>query len=187
MNNWGGYSYRLKYIKKYKGDLYMKLAIIYHSKTGNTKEIGEVIATGAEDVKNIEAKCMSIDDIDLKYLDEAKAVIFGCPTYHANFSWQIKKWFDQSKSIKLEGKLGAMFATENYIGGGADFALITLAGHMLVRGMLIYSGGSAKGHPYTHYGIVCIKNGDIEQKERAKTFGNRIATKTVELFSWPKT
>lgn len=160
----------------------MKLAILYHSKTGNTKEVGEIIAVGAREVKDVEVKCMSINDIDYEYLNKAKSVIFGCPTYYADFSWQMKKWFDESWGCKLGGKLGAMFATEDYLGGGADFTLLTLAGHMLVKGMLVYSGGSAEGHPYTHYGVVCIKNGDSEQRERAKIFGKRIALKIIEIF-----
>ena len=161
----------------------MKLSIIYHSKTGNTKEIAQIIASGAKEVIDVEVKCMSIDDIDNEYLDQSKAVVFGCPTYLADISWQLKKWFDESKRYNLKGKLGAMFATENYLGGGADFALLTLAGHMLVKGMLVYSSGSAEGQPYIHYGVVCIKNGDSDQRERAKIFGKRIALKTLELFN----
>lgn len=161
----------------------MKLSIIYHSKTGNTKEIAQIIASGAKEVRDVEVKCMSIDDIDNEYLDQSKAVVFGCPTYLADISWQLKKWFDESKRYNLKGKLGAMFATENYLGGGADFALLTLAGHMLVKGMLVYSSGSAEGQPYIHYGVVCIKNGDSDQRERAKIFGKRIALKTLELFN----
>jgi len=160
----------------------MEIAILYHSKTGNTEKVARLIAEGAKQIENIRVKCMSIDDIDYQYLKKSKAVIFGCPTYYADLSWQIKKWFDESWECKLGGKLGAAFATENYLGGGADFALLTLVGHMLVKGMLVYSGGSAEGQPYTHYGIVCLKDGDEQQKERARIFGKRVATKVVELF-----
>lgn len=34
----------------------------------------------------------------------------------------MKKWFDTTK-VDLEGKLGSVFATENYLGGGAVFFL----------------------------------------------------------------
>lgn len=161
----------------------MKLAVLYHSETGNTESVAEIVAKGANDVEEIEAKTMGIEDIDDEFIEEAEAVIFGTPTYLANFSWQTKKWFDTEMDYDLGGKLGAVFATENYLGGGADMALLTMIGHMLVRGMVIYSGGAAEGKPYTHYGAVCLQDGNKERQERAKIFGKRIANKAVELFA----
>ncbi|MBM7556080.1 flavodoxin family protein [Halanaerobacter jeridensis] len=162
----------------------MKLAVLYHSESGNTKQVGEIIAAGAEKLEEIEAKCMSIDDVDEDYLTEAKAVIFGSPTYHGDISWQMKKWLDtEAGSYDFSSKLGAMFATENYLGGGSDVALLTLAGHLLVSGMLVYSGGAGEGDPYTHYGIVTIKDGDAEDQEKAEIFGERVANKTKEVFA----
>jgi len=40
----------------------------------------------------------------------------------------------------------------------------------------------SKGDPYTHFGAVCIRDGDETQKERARLFGARIAKKAVEVF-----
>lgn len=160
----------------------MKIAIIYHSETGNTKEIAEIIGEGVNELDGVEYKCMSITDVDDEFINDSKAVILGCPTYYGDFSWQIKKWFDEYKGCKLNDKLGATFATENFLGGGADFALLTLVGHMLVRGMVVYSGGAAEGKPFTHFGAVAIKNGDEEQRNRARIFGLRVAKKTIELY-----
>lgn len=161
----------------------MKIAVLYHSESGNTAEVGNVIAQGAEKVAGVETKCMEINKIDEDYLKEARAVIFGSPTYHGDISWQMKKWFDEeSGGYDFGNKLGAMFATENYLGGGSDVALLTLAEHMLVKGMIVYSGGAAEGKPYTHYGIVTIKAGDEEQQEKAAIFGERVAAKAVDVF-----
>lgn len=159
----------------------MKISIIYHSETGNTKRVAEIIAQGAELSEKIEVKCMSIEDMDNDFLDQSKAVFFGCPVYCGNFSWQMKKWLDITKN-KLAGKLGAVFATENHLGGGADLAELSIIGSLLVYGMLVYSAGTCEGNPFTHFGSVCIKDGDEKQKERAKIFGKRIAKKAVELF-----
>lgn len=160
----------------------MKIAIIYHSKSGKTKRIGEIIREGIQEVNNFEVKLMNIEEIDYKFLKECRTVIFGTPTYYANFSWQLKKWFDESWGCNLEGKIGAVFATGDYLGGGADIALLTLINHMMVKGMLVYSGGSALGHPYIHMGIVALKDIDELLIEKTKVFGKRIATKTIELF-----
>ena len=160
----------------------IKIAVLYYSRGKNTKETAEVIAGGMNETEDVEARIMSIDEADSVFISEAHAVVFGTPTYYANISWQMKKWFDESRNYKLEGKLGAAFATEDYIGGGADVAIQTLVSHMMVKGMLVYSGCSALGHPYIHLGAVMIKSGDDSQKERAKIFGQRIAKKAKDLF-----
>jgi NAD(P)H dehydrogenase (quinone) len=160
----------------------MKLAVIYHSETGNTQKVAKVIASAAQEIASTETQVMSIDNIDESFIDESAAVIFGCPTYCGTFSWQIKKFFDTT-NIKLNGKLGAVFVTENHLGGGADIAELSVAGCMLVRSMLVYSGGALEGNPLTHFGAVVQKSGDDLQLERAKVFGQRIAKKAHELFS----
>ena len=161
----------------------MKVAIVYYSKTGNTKKVAELIAEGANIIENVEVKCMSIEEVDNKFLMEAKTVIFGSPTISGTFSWQIKQWLDTARTVKFGGKLGAVFATANYVGGGAEVAELALIAELLVKGMLVYSSGVAEGQPIIHYGPVCIQEGDAGQKERARIFGERIAKKTVELFN----
>lgn len=159
----------------------MKISIVYHSEKGNTKKVAQFIEEGAKISSEIDVKIMSIGKIDQSFLAESRAVIFGCPTYYGTFSWQMKKWFDTTK-VDLEGKLGSVFATENYIGGGADVAELGMIGHMLIRGMLAYSAGCTKEGPITHYGAVAIKDGDEYQQRRAKLLGKRVAEKAMELF-----
>ena len=160
----------------------MKIAIVYYSKTGNTKKVADLIAEGATKIDKVEVKCMSIEDVDNEFLMEAKTVIFGTPTYAGTFSWQIKQWLDTAKT-KLGGKLGAVFATAQFVGGGAEVAELAMIAELLVKGMLVYSSGAAEGQPFIHYGPVCIQDGDEGQKERARIFGERISKKAVELFN----
>jgi len=160
----------------------MKISILYHSESGNTKKIARIISEGARSAGNIEALAMSIDEIDETFLNASDAVIFGCPTYLGTFTWQMKKFLDTSR-IRLSGKLGAVFVTARYIGGGGDVAELGLVGHLLVKGMLVYSGGGGEGKPFTHFGAVAIEDGDGPQRERAHIFGERIARKAIELFS----
>lgn len=159
----------------------MNISIIYHSESGNTQKVAELIAEGARITDGIEVRCMPIEDVDSDFLEESKAVIFGTPVYCGSYSWQMKQWLDTTKN-KIAGKLGAVYATENHIGGGADFAELSLIGALLVGGMLMYSAGASEGNPYTHFGAVCVRDGDEKQKERARIFGARIAKKAVELF-----
>lgn len=161
----------------------MKISIIYHSETGNTAKLAEIIASGISKVAEIEVKCMSIFDIDMEFVKNSSAFIFGTPTYLASISWQMKKFLDtELKDLNIDGKICGVFATANYFGGGAEIAELTLISHLLVRGALIYSSGSSKGLPYTHLGTVAVKDGSDFEKERAVVFGERFGLKAFEIF-----
>ncbi len=160
----------------------MKISIIYYSKTGNTKKMAEVIKEGMETEKNIEVRMFLIDDVDKEYVNDSKAVIFGTPTYLANTTWQIKKWLEQSSEYKLEGKIGSVFATARYVQGGAETAILSIITHLLVKGMLVYSGGSALGQPYTHLGAITLQDDMEKNRDQFFIFGKRIAKKANLLF-----
>jgi len=161
----------------------MKVAIIYHSVTGNTKKQAELVADGTRSVEGIEAMAMSIDEPDNTWIEESVAVIFGCPTYEGSCSWQMKKYLDTPK-VDFSGKLAGFFASQNWPGGGgADFAEMTMIAAALVHGMLVYSGGVAKGYPPIHFGAVSHKapTTDVD-RERARTLGKNLAAMAMKLF-----
>ena len=152
----------------------MKFAIIYYSKTGHTREMAEVIARGLAAAGG-ETRFFSVEEaMDADYIDQCAGVIFGTPTFD-----------EGSRGIKLAGKLGGVFATAHYAQGGADVAIMTLLPHMLVKGMLVYSGGAAHGKPYIHLGPVALDavgNHYEECKADFEIFGRRFAEKARELF-----
>ncbi len=162
----------------------MKIAIIYHSETGNTRQMAELVAEGCRAVPGVEAQCMGVDAVDDGYLEAARAVIFGSPTYEGSCSWQMKKYLDTGPK-GLAGKLAGVFASQNWPGGGgASFAEMTLIAALLVHGMLVYSGGITAGMPYLHFGAVSHKApGKDLYRERCVKLGTNIARKAMEL--WP--
>lgn len=161
----------------------MKLSVIYFSKSGKTKQMAEIVAEGARAVPGMEAGVFSLEDIDYDFLEQSRAVVFGTPTYYANISWQLKRWLDESWKCRLEGKIGSVFTTAEYIQGGADIALLSAISCLLTKGMLVYSGGTALGQPFTHLGPVATKESFENSKAMFQIFGQRIAQKTTELFS----
>ena len=161
----------------------MKIAVIYHSVSGNTKKQAELVAEGARSVPGIEVKTISIDEPDNTWIEESSAVIFGSPTYEGSCSWQMKKFFDTPK-VNFDGKLAGFFASQNWPGGGgADFAEMTMIAAALVLGMLVYAGGITCGYPPLHFGAVSQKapSSDID-RERAKKLGENIAVMALKLF-----
>ena len=161
----------------------MKVAIVYHSESGNTRRMAELVREGCLRVAGVEARCLSIDDVDDAYLEDASAVILGSPTYEGSCSWQMKRFLD-TQPKGLPGKLGGVFASQNWPGGGgASFAEMTLIAGMLVHGMMVYSGGIAVGAPYLHFGAVSRKApDDALYRDRCFKLGENIARKAVELF-----
>jgi len=160
----------------------MKVAIIYHSETGNTRQMAELVREGCLRVEGVEARCMSIDDVDTDYVVESSAVILGSPTYEGTCSWQMKRWLDTGPK-GLAGKLGGVFASQNWPGGGgASFAEMTIIAAMLVLGMLVYSGGITLGQPYLHFGAVSTRApDDAFCRDRCLKLGESIARKAIEL------
>ena len=161
----------------------MNIAIIYHSETGNTQRMAELVQEGCQSVQGTEARCMSIDEVDDDYVKQAKAVIFGCPTYEGTCSWQMKRYLDTGPK-GLAGKLAGVFASQNWPGGGgASFAEMTVIAGMLVLGMLVFSGGISMGAPYLHFGAVSSRAPTQDlYHERCVKLGKNIALKAAELF-----
>jgi len=162
----------------------MKATVLYHSRTGNTKKMAEVILLGMNSIKGIEAKAFSIEAFDENWVRESKCIIIGTPIYMANISGQLKMWLDTSApKYGFAGKLGGAFATANYIHGGGDLGIRTILDHMMVLGMLTYSGGGASGVPVIHLGPVAIGEHLEESEPTFITYGKRMAKKTFELWS----
>jgi len=161
----------------------VKVAIVYHSVSGNTKKQAELVKEGALSIAGTEVKTMSIDDPDNEWIEESDAVIFGSPTYEGSMSWQMKKYFDTPR-VDFSGKLSGFFASQNWPGGGgADMAEMTMIAAALVLGMLVYSGGVSEGYPPLHFGAVSHKapSTDID-RERAIKLGKNIASMAKKLF-----
>ena len=167
----------------------MKLAVIYDSKSGNTKQAAEWIAAGMEQEENVEARCFHIDEINEAFVKEASGVVIGCPVYAASMTAAMRTWLQISAGkLGLAGKLGGAFATEQYTHGGAELTIQGILTIELVQGMLCYSGGAACGRPVIHIGPVAVNsnaephNGMEHYQETFKIYGGRFAKKAAELF-----
>lgn len=164
----------------------MKMAVIYHSVTGNTKKMGELIAAGMNSVEGAEAKAFSIDSVDIDFVKEAKCVVFGSPIYAAHITGQMMNYLlEEAGKLGLAGKLAGAYTTAQYVHGGAELGIREMLDHCMVLGALIYSGGGACGSPVIHLGPVGIDNTmDINQfAENFEIYGRRMAEKATELFA----
>lgn len=161
----------------------MKMTVLYHSVTGNTKTMAQVIAEGMMTVAGVEAKAFPIENWDAAWVKESKCVVLGTPIYLADLCSAVKVWLDgPALKAGLAGKVGGAFATADYLHGGGDLGIQTILNHMMVLGMLTYSGGGSFGKPVIHLGPVAFHGHLEESKELFRLYGQRMATKTVSLF-----
>ena len=147
----------------------MKMAVIYHSVTGNTKNMGDLIVKGMNSIAGVEAQAFPIEAVDTDFVKEAKCVVFGSPIYAAH----------------IAGKLVGAYATAQYVHGGAELGIREMLDHAMVMGALTYSGGGSFGKPFIHLGPVGIDNTmDINQfADNFEIYGYRMAYKAKELFA----
>lgn len=164
----------------------MKLSIIYVSQGGNTEAAAEYIQEGILiSYPFAQVKLMDISEnaADLKFIAESEAVIFGSPVYFTSMSWELKKWFDNSFKVSLKNKLGAAFVTAQSPLGGTDTAIMEMIRHMLVKGMLVYSGSGQDSGSRFQIGAVALAQ-DIDSAElQLETFGGCVAEQAVRLIN----
>ncbi len=168
----------------------MKLAVIFDSKTGNTKQAAEWIVEGMNGVSGVEAKAFSIQTVDEEFVKEAKGIVVGSPSYAATMTPDLHGWLlGAGGRLGFAGKLGGAFATEQYTHGGGTLVIQSILTVEMVNGMLCYSSGGACGAPYIHLGPVgvnqnCEKhNGMDHYKDYFLIYGKRFADKSLEIFS----
>ncbi|SFG57805.1 NAD(P)H dehydrogenase (quinone) [Lachnospiraceae bacterium C7] len=167
----------------------MKLAIVYDSKTDNTKKAAEWIAEGMEKVEGVEAKAFHVNEVDEAFVTEAKGLVVGSPSYAATMTPDIHNWIlSNGGNMKFEGKLAGAFATQQYTHGGGETVIQGILTIEMVKGMLCYSGGGSFGKPVIHLGPVGVNdnmekhNGMEKYKDYFVIYGNRFAQKATELF-----
>src|SRR3989338_5028509 len=64
----------------------VRVSIIYHSETGNTKAMAFMVNEGCDIVDGIESKVMPINNVDTRFLRDSQAIIFGAPTQYGTVS-----------------------------------------------------------------------------------------------------
>ena len=112
-----------------------KVLIVYATRTGETKQIGELIGEGIRfgghqanvvDVKEIKKEA------DLEGFD---AYVFGSSTYHGEMLQAMKTFLFLTENANLEGKVGGAFGSYGWSGEANDRIFETMK-HILKMDML---------------------------------------------------
>jgi len=152
--------------------------VIYYSRSGNTKKMAELVIGGLKNEK-IEAQLKEVKDVNVDELLQYDAIIIGSPTYYGTMSAEIKKLLDDSVKFhgKLDGKIGAAFASSANIGGGNETTILDILNAMLIHGMIIQ--GDPQGD---HYGPVAIGSPDGRASKECVKLGNRVGRLIKKIY-----
>ena len=148
-----------------------RILIIYQSKTGNTERMSEAVEAGVKG-EGVGVIRKRIETTTLDDLLEPQGIIIGTPTYFAATTAEFKKLIDESIKYfpKLEGKVGAAFASSGDLGGGGETAILDILRAFLVHGMIV-PGFTSGGH----YGPVSVGAPNEERKKICIEFGTKVA------------
>ncbi len=152
----------------------MQVLILYFSKGGNTRKLAQAIAKGVEDVKGVSAVLKKTSEVTKDDFLESDGVIAGSPVYFGVMAAELKKVFDDFVGVrkKMEGKVGAAFATSGDPTGGKETTMMSIIQAMLIYGMVIIGDPmSATGH----FGVACVGAPDSKTEENAMKLGIRVA------------
>ncbi len=145
--------------------------ILYYSKTGNTEEMAKAVEEGvkSEGLKAIRRKVSRATPKDLL---SVQGIIIGSPTYYGTMAADMKAFLDRSVQYhgKLEGKVGAAFASGGVLGGGVETTALDMTKALLIHGIIV------QGDPWgSHYGTVSVGKPSPSVKRECKKLGERVA------------
>jgi NAD(P)H dehydrogenase (quinone) len=158
----------------------MQVLVIYYSKTGHTKRLAEEIAKGVGEVEGVACIVKSTTDVTKDDFVAADGVIAGSPVYFGTMAAELKAVFDQFVGVrkKMEGKIGAAFATSGDPSGGKETTLMSIIQALLIYGMIVVGDPlDATGH----YGVSCVGAPDKDASINAALLGKRVAALVKKL------
>ncbi len=93
-----------------------KALVVYASRTGESRKIGELIAEGLR-LSGVEADVAGVDEIKSEAdLRGYEAVVLGSATYHGDMMQKMKTLLFMGEKAKLDGKIGGAFGAYGWSG-----------------------------------------------------------------------
>ena len=152
--------------------------VVYHSQTGNTEMMAEAVAEGAGKVPDVEVTLKKAGEATPDDMLAADAVIMGSPVYYGTMAAELKSLIDRSVCHhgKLDGKVGAAFASSGAAHGGNETTIMDIVKALLIHGMIVQ--GESSGD---HYGAVAVGAPDDEALDSCRRLGRKAAELTKRL------
>ena len=151
----------------------MQVLVLFYSRGGNTRKLGEEIAKGVEST-GMKVVIKSTQDVTKKDFQESTGIIAGSPVYFGGMAADLKRIFDEFVGVRkeMENKIGAAFATGAHHTGGKETTMLSILHSFLIYGMIIVGDPMAASG---HYGVACLQAPDETAASDAFKLGARVA------------
>ena len=188
-----------------------RILVIFHSITGNTMKLAKAVADGAREggaevaVKRVPETILaeileknpgyvkvreeleSFEVARSEELQDYDAIIFDSPTRFGVMSSQMKQFIDMTGRLwmerRLEGKVGAVFTSNEMPHGGKEATLLSMLLPLFAHGMIIVGLPPAKElyRAGSYYGAASTGVPKEDDLQVAKMLGKRVAEVAEKL------
>lgn len=115
-----------------------KIAIIYGSGMGRTKQMAEAIANGAKTISGVDVMIKDAYDASSEDVKDADAIILGGSTYNYKLIKSMDPFLKQIEILDLKNKIGVAFGSYGWSGE----SIPTLISRMKSFGMKVIEPGT---------------------------------------------
>jgi flavorubredoxin len=115
-----------------------KIAIIYASGMGRTKQMAEAIANGARTINGVDVLLKDAYDASIEDAKDADAILLGGSTYNYKLIKAMDPFLKQMEKLDLKGKIGVAFGSYGWSGE----SIPTLISRMKSFGMNVVEPGT---------------------------------------------
>ncbi len=125
------------------------VVIVYHSGYGHTQKQAQAVLKGVDSVADVNSQRLAINqegeisEKDWATLNNARAIVFGSPTYMGMASWQFKKFADASSKVWFQqgwkDKIAAGFTNSGTINGD-KFSTLTYMFTLAMQHSMVWIG-----------------------------------------------
>lgn len=163
----------------------MKFLVLYHSNSGYTKRMAELVAQGIKQCGESEIKLLSVDEAKADDLAWCDGIALGSPTNYGNMAWKLKQWFDEQALdlwSKIDGKIGCVFTSSGGDAGGGEMCCLSMISLLINFGFLVFGVTDYVAPKKTlHYGTIVAGEPRAEHELKACTMlGEKLYKWTAE-------
>jgi NAD(P)H dehydrogenase (quinone) len=161
-----------------------KILVLFDSATGHTRRMAELVAEGAQTIRETEVRLRSIEEATPDDIYWCDGLAVGSPTNMGILSWKMKRFWDVDMMphwMKVDGKIACAFSSSGGWGGGMELCCQSLLTVLMNFGFLVFGVTDYSGKLMTlHYGAVTAREPRDEESQAAcRLLGQRLAEWTT--------
>ena len=154
-----------------------RVLIVYDSRSGVVYRMAGAVAEGLRS-EGVEAVMEDVSAAEPTDIEKYDGLAVGSPCHMAGMTGRVKEFLDATWPLRgrLDGKVGAAFAAEGHLAGGAEETLRSIHDALLVHGMVIQ--GDCEGGPFGPAALHgALDDGDValDDDTAARRLGVRVA------------